>query len=358
MKLRVIDLFCGAGGLSAGFTLGDKKDFFDIILAIDNNKDACDTYNLNHKNKICISVNIEDWIKDNAIPIADIVIGGPPCQGFSTLNKNRDGDLRRALWSPYLDIVKSSNAKLFVMENVPRLLKSKEFDEIKEHASKIGFHLVYWVLNSADYGVPQLRRRAIIIGYNKNNFSISDIPEEPPIPTHRGPTSAPDLPVWKTVESAIADLLPPKSTAMNIAPPPYDLHFCRQPTVTSLKRYKLIPPGGNRFDLMRLAPDLTPACWLNKPAGGTDLFGRLWWDRPSVTIRTEFFKPEKGRYLHPDQDRAITHREAARLMTFPDNYIFVGGKSSVAKQIGNAVPVEFAKHIASYIYKISQSSIK
>lgn len=101
---------------------------------------------------------------------------------------------------------------------------------------------------------------------------------------------------------------------------------------------------------MKNAPEITPQCWINKPSGGTDLFGRLWWDRPSVTIRTEFFKPEKGRYLHPEKHRPITHREAARIMTFPDNFKFCGTKIEVAKQIGNAVPVKFARKIAEYVY--------
>ena len=111
----------------------------------------------------------------------------------------------------------------------------------------------------------------------------------------------------------------------------------------SLQRYRHVPPGGNRFDL---PPRLTPDCWKRKTKGGTDLFGRLWWDRPSVTIRTEFYKPEKGRYLHPVEHRPITHREAARIQGFPDDFVFVGSKIEVAKQIGNAVPVDMARAIA------------
>jgi DNA (cytosine-5)-methyltransferase 1 len=104
----------------------------------------------------------------------------------------------------------------------------------------------------------------------------------------------------------------------------------------------------NREDLLQLAPHLTPRCWVNKK-GGTDLFGRLWWDRPAVTIRTEFFKPEKGRYLHPEQHRPITHREAARFQSFPDDFQFEGTKIEIAKQIGNAVPPLLAASIANCI---------
>ena len=105
-------------------------------------------------------------------------------------------------------------------------------------------------------------------------------------------------------------------------------------------------------DLLRDRPELTPGCWLRKKSGGTDLFGRLWWDKPSVTIRTEFFKPEKGRYLHPEQHRPITHREAARLQSFPDSFQFMGSKIEIAKQIGNAVPPLLAEKIADCVDRL------
>ncbi|HOO89075.1 MAG TPA: DNA cytosine methyltransferase, partial [Synergistales bacterium] len=131
--------------------------------------------------------------------------------------------------------------------------------------------------------------------------------------------------------------------------PPLDLHFGRDPTKTSRERYEAVPPGGNRFDLQKNAPELLPECWRKKTSGGTDLFGRLWWDRPSVTIRTEFFKPEKGRYLHPEKHRPITHREAARLMGFPDDFLFRGSKTEIARQIGNAVPPPLAAAVARQV---------
>jgi DNA (cytosine-5)-methyltransferase 1 len=111
----------------------------------------------------------------------------------------------------------------------------------------------------------------------------------------------------------------------------------------SLERYRAIPDQGEgRFELAKRRPDITPSCWLRKRSGSTDVFGRLWWDRPAFTIRTEFYKPEKGRYLHPSEHRPITVREAARCMSFPDSFRFPArdeqSMTSVAKQIGNAVP--------------------
>ena len=152
---------------------------------------------------------------------------------------------------------------------------------------------------------------------------------------------------WLTVRDAIGDLPEPDGVAPDAnAGGPLDIHFGRTPTQKSLLRYRTVPEGGNRFDLMRDAPEITPRCWLEKPSGSTDLFGRLWWDRPAVTIRTEFFKPEKGRYLHPVSDRPITHREAARLQSFSDDFEFLGSKTEIAKQIGNAVPPKLAARVA------------
>lgn len=348
-KIKVIDLFCGAGGLSTGFFKGQAGDVFECVLAIDNDSAAIKTYNANF-GEHGLAVNIEEWLAENEVPAADVVIGGPPCQGFSLLNKNRTGDIRRALWEPYMDFIEKSGASVFVMENVPGLLTSEEFISIRERAEQLGFMLLDpRVLNTADYGVPQTRKRTIAVGVKKSNFVIENLPEFPPHPTHKAPDKAGDLPTWLTVRDFISDLPAPVGTEIRDEQPPLNLHFGRNPTALSLERYKVVPVGGNRFDLQKARPDITPACWIKKTSGGTDLFGRLWWHRPSVTIRTEFFKPEKGRYLHPDQHRPITHREAARLMSFPDDFIFLGTKTEIARQIGNAVPPKLAEPIALFV---------
>jgi len=354
-KFKVIDLFCGAGGLSTGFCHGEMSAHFESILAIDNDAAAIKTYNANF-NSHGIKANIEEWIASNEVPPADIVIGGPPCQGFSLLNKNREGDHRRALWEPYMDIIERSGAYMFVMENVPGLLKSDEFIDISARAESMGFVLLDpKVLNTADYGVPQTRKRTIAIGIKRECFELGNVPAFPPAPSHRSPEKAGALPVWISTNEAIGDLPEPVGTEIRDELPPMNLHFGRNPTEISRERYLAVPPGGNRFDLQKNRPDLTPACWIKKTSGGTDLFGRLWWERPSVTIRTEFFKPEKGRYLHPEQHRPITHREAARLMSFPDDFIFHGSKTEVARQIGNAVPPVFAEKIAAYVLDVMRA---
>lgn len=354
-----IDLFAGAGGLTLGFT---ESHNFQPVWANDNNKDAVDSYNANF-GQHCILGDLVSLLADSEleIPPADVVVGGPPCQGFSLLNKKRASDPRKQLWRPFLEVVQRSNARIFAIENVPQLLGSVEHKEIITSARSLGFKVAWDKLCAADYGVPQVRWRAFIVGCRFADPARAF----PPKKTHYNPQEGALLSLldcyngyvgnpkpWLSVREAINDLPPPIGTDIGNKPPLY-LHFVRQPNALSLARYRAIPEEGmNRFDLQRLAPKLTPQCWLRKKSGGTDLFGRLWWDRPAVTIRTEFFKPEKGRYLHPEQHRPITHREAARLQSFPDWFRFCGSKVAIAKQIGNAVPPLLAARIADSIYTL------
>lgn len=359
-RYRVIDLFSGAGGMSLGFSERFGQPF-QSVWANDFNQYCVETYNRNF-GPHCVVGDIVEILEKNkdVIPQADVVIGGPPCQGFSLLNKNRRNDPRKELWRPFLDVVEISGASMFVMENVPQLLGTFEHGEIVGAAESLGFKVWQDKLVAADYGVPQARTRAFIIGCKFTDPSILF----PPRKTHLNPKGKgrqgtlsfnPEeylsAPVdWNTVKDAIGDLPEPVGTEIRNEKPPLDLHFGRNPTDLSKKRYRAIPHEGmNRFDLQRNAPELTPECWKRKKSGGTDLFGRLWWDRPSVTIRTEFFKPEKGRYLHPVQHRPITHREAARFQSFPDDFKFLGSKVEIAKQIGNAVPPLLAARVADVV---------
>lgn len=356
---RLIDLFAGGGGLTEGF-----REVFGAQLipvwANDNNTWAAKTYNANF-GEHCVHGDIVELLADSQIevPHADIVVGGPPCQGFSLLNRNRKGDLRKEMWRPFMEVVERSGASIFLIENVPQLLGTPEHVAITKRAEELGFMVTAEKLCAADYGVPQTRHRAFILGCR-----FAD-PREvfPPRPTHRKPPGETEskslfsdvlhLPSWHTVRDAIGDLKMPCGTEILDIPAPYNLHFGRNPTPKSLARYKAIPEEGmNRFDLQRHALHLTPDCWIRKKTGGTDLFGRLWWDRPAFTIRTEFFKPEKGRYLHPEQHRPITHREAARLQSFPDSFMFCGSKIEIAKQIGNAVPPLLAGAVASSVLRL------
>ncbi len=356
--MRLIDLFSGAGGFTLGFVQHFGKRL-KPVWANDFDADAAASYETNF-GPHAVYGDILELLADPEIeiPEADVVIGGPPCQGFSLLNKQRTDDPRKQLWRPYFDVVERSGATTFVMENVRYLLNTLEHRLIIETAESMGFKTASALLCAADYGVPQVRYRAVIVG--SRNGDPHDV--FPPRKTHFKPNGTKPLDFfeyevepepWRTVRDAIVDLPEPQGTEIRDEPPPLNLHFGRNPTPMSMERYRAIPEEGmNRFDLQRLAPELTPACWINKKSGGTDLFGRLWWDRPAFTIRTEFFKPEKGRYLHPKQHRPITHREAARFQSFPDDFVFKGKKIKVARQIGNAVPPLLARKIAAAIEEL------
>jgi DNA (cytosine-5)-methyltransferase 1 len=330
----VIELFAGCGGMVLGF----KQAGFRTLLANEWDAAACETIRKNITSRVaqCAIEEIEEF------PKADVVVGGPPCQGFSNLGERVPNDPRRQLWRHFLRAVKDAEPRAFVIENVPPILKSQEYVEIVKYANSLGYQVAGKVLNAADYGVPQLRKRAIIIG-------VKDGMPSHPDPTHISPAKkgllTAHLQDWITVREAIGDL-PNEPTEKN-------WHIGRNPTPMSLQRYKCIPAGGNRWNL---PPHLMPDCWKRKVSGGTDLFGRLWWDRPSVTIRTEFYKPEKGRYLHPVADRPITHREAARLQGFDDTFEFQGKRIEVGIQIGNAVPPALAEAIARHVKVLLGSS--
>lgn len=346
----VADLFAGAGGITEGFRQAD----FSPVVAVEYDKWAARTYaaNFGHHVLACPIEDVDIQRRDGMLTWSgrdaesrdieieteeiDVLVGGPPCQGFSPLGRMNDWDYddpRNKLWKHYVRVLETVRPKIFVIENVPEILKSEEFERLKRRVSRLGYgyEIASGVLNAAFYGVPQNRKRAIIIGSRIGR---------PVLPT----------PVLerKTVHDAIGDL--------PLVPDGRNWHVGRNPTPMSVERYKCIPPGGNRFNLMRERPDITPACWLRKKTGSTDVFGRMTWGDPSPTIRTEFFKPEKGRYLHPKADRPITIREAARLQTFSDEFVFIGSNVQVAKQIGNAVPVELARRIALHLRAIIETN--
>jgi DNA (cytosine-5)-methyltransferase 1 len=325
----LIDLFCGAGG----FTLGFVQCGFRPVFAVDSDQDCVSTYASNF-GAHAVTARME---RVRQFPAADVVIGGPPCQGLSNLGSHVPNDPRNQLWREFVRCVAAIRPVVFVMENVPPLLASGEYACLRRivERSPLGYEVEGRILNAADYGVPQARRRTIIIGCR---IGPPLFPEPTHANTANGQLTLDGRRPWVGVRAAIGDL--------PLDPDGKNWHIGRNPTAKSRERYRHIPPGGNRWDLPR---ELMPECWVRKTKGGTDLFGRLEWDKPSVTIRTEFFKPEKGRYLHPEADRPITHREAARIQGFPDDFMFSGSKIRVARQIGNAVPVGLARAIAESV---------
>jgi DNA (cytosine-5)-methyltransferase 1 len=337
-----MDLFAGCGGMTRGFLDTDR---YEPVFAVELDEHAAATYAANFGKEHVLTKRIEDV---DHFPRADVVIGGPPCQGFSALNRDGVGLERRELWREYLRALRESRPAAFVMENVPQLLNSQEYLEFKASAEKYDrrsrtrWHVEGEILNAADYGVPQKRRRSIVIGVREGEIPW---PEQ----THWNPEKeipAGGLP-WATFADAVEGL--------SLKPTGRDWHNPRNPRPETITRYQHVPhDGGDRFQMQAALEakglgDLVPACWRNKPSGTTDVFGRLFWERPAYTIRTEFYKPEKGRYLHPTEDRPITIREAARCMSLPDDFVLPADQkwTEIAKQIGNAVPPLLAEAIAN-----------
>ncbi len=205
------------------------------------------------------------------------------------------------------------------------------------------------ILNAADFGAPQLRKRVILIGCHR------DLPPPGfPDPTHSRDARLGLKEALVGLRESVSTIELPdiRITRWGIEFPgafrTADLHLTRSYQNRSLERFVHVPPGGNRFNI---PSELLPDCWTRHSSGTGDVMGRLRWDQPSVTIRTEFYKPEKGRYLHPTEHRALTHHEAARIQGFPDDYKWVGSKISIARQIGNAVPIALAKALGRQIVK-------
>lgn len=391
--IKVVDLFSGAGGFSAGFRAyepaGPGSSPFESVAAVEFDEAAAATYAANFGSAHVAAVDITTWDAQPYEGQVDVIMGGPPCQGFSGLHRNNPAkpkadDPRNLLWIEYMRVVTTIKPKIFVLENVDRFLTSQQFEDLRKATAAGGplaeYELRWKILNAADYGVPQARRRAIVIATRRDLGT----PLEHPRPTHARNSELPqptldqddDLPArlspWVAVGHAVFSRTPKAAPEINlpdredkplgvVLPGPYkttELHIGRTPTPLSIARYKMIGRGGNRHDLRGKWATingeetyLSTESWDKHDTGSGDVMGRMHEGRPSVTIRTEFYKPEKGRYLHPIEDRPITHYEAALIQGFPDDFQWFGSKIQIARQIGNAVPVGLGRALAQAIHE-------
>jgi DNA (cytosine-5)-methyltransferase 1 len=365
-KFKVISLFSGCGGLDLGFIW----EGYQIIWANDNFVDAIRTYRKNIGNTI-----IEDDIKKidtDKIPQGDIVIGGPPCQSFSLVGKRDAKDPRGNLVWNFYEVVESNKPKIFVMENVVGLKSARDkkgtlvLPFLVKCFARLGYTINYFIMNAADYGVPQRRRRLFIIG-NKAGIQIP-IPE-PTHARHQSQTSFLGLKNhWITSKEALDDLSSPSiNTDVGYYRKKPDcsyqrfIRFKNKTKVTShqmpymsetdLKIIKVVPPGGNYKDI----PDsiaTTRIKKFKKTGGRTTTYGRLHPTKPAYTINTHFSRPNVGCNIHYREDRLITIREGLRLQSFPDTFnILHGSKRSAYMQVGNAVPPLLAKVLAKHLKK-------
>ena len=346
MKPTVIDLFAGVGGLSLGF----EMEGFDILLANEFDQSIATAYKENHKstNVVVGDITSLDLSKvfGEYVNKIDVVIGGPPCQGFSQKGKRKTiNDERNFLFKHYVEVVKFVKPKYFVMENVPNLLTAEKgffLNEIKGLFKGYGYSIRYGILNAADYGVPQNRRRAIIIG------KYLATPPELPLPCKQKVT------IWDAIsdvaylESGEGEF---EQEYRNSPKSDYEKkmrkgskilynHMATKHSALALERLSLIPPNAGK--------EVLPKEHITKSVySGT--WSRMKQNDVAVTITTRFDTPSSGKFTHPFLNRAITVREAARLQSFPDTFKFIGSKMSQMKQVGNAVPPLLARKIARVI---------
>jgi len=352
MDFRILDLFCGAGGFSYGM---EKNPHFQTVVALDFNPKAIDTFAYNMPDAETVVGDITDAnIKKEIISLSrrhgvNMIIGGPPCQGFSLKGKKLGlGDPRNYLFNEYLNIVAALRPEVFVIENVKALLSTSAGwfkDQIVKEVSALGYRVQYGVLTASDFGVPQARQRAIFICAREVGIPL-------PARTCTVPT---------TVREAISDL-----AYLNSSEGAFTLEYSTEATsdyqrmmregskqlynhkasnhsAIAIRKLKMIPPESGKEHLPRSLKG-------KQQFSGT--WGRLKWDEVSPTIDTRFDASSNGTNNHPFLHRAITPREAARIQSFDDRFVFIGSKVYIRQQIGNAVPPLMAKAIADQIFRV------
>lgn len=333
-----VDFFCGAGGMSYGFhKIGDLTGRFRWAGAIDIDKHAIDTYERNYGHRPAqmnlAEVDIEDIKSALSLDPNNelILIGCAPCQGFSAHRKkdHRGPDKRNTLVGLFAEIAVQLKPKMIIMENVPDLLAKKHwhhYEAFKETVKAAGYHIAVKILNMAEYGTPQARFRTVLIA--DRDF----------VPTLPEPILKPEQ--FRTVRDAIGDLPPLKVGEKDPNDP---MHMTSRHRKETLEILKQVPKnGGNR------PHGVGPQC-LDKVAGFYDVYGRLAWDKTAVTITARCRTPSCGRFVHPDQDRGLSVREAALLQGFPKDFYFEGPFDDKFKQIGNAVSPIFSVRLAGHV---------
>lgn len=383
--ITVVDLFSGAGGFSSGF----KKSGYDILLANEIDPMIAETYKYNHEGVLMInediynlSANFDEIVESNLSTIedhdrkkdikiklddVDVIIGGPPCQGFSMagarIRKSNQfiDDPRNYLFKLYFQIIQRLEPKYFVLENVPGLKTmndGKILNEIirlftDESNFKSGRYFLSKKIVSADeLGVPQKRNRLIIIG---SKFSKIDLHKE--IRTIKKEN---DIDPNLTIRDAISDLNYLESGEGKVESEYFNEPLSKYQTelrANSNKLYNHKASRHNKLTLERIKKINKGENWQDLPekenikSVHSGAYGRLDWTSPAYTITTRFDTPSAGRVIHPERHRTLTAREAARLQSFDDDFIFLGNKTSIGKQIGNAVPPKVAKVLGDIIKK-------
>ena len=389
--MSAIDLFAGAGG----FSLAAHQAGLDVLAAIELDAAAASTYRKNIIERLGQNTHLinDDILKVDPHALRnqlglqqgdlDLILGGPPCQGFSTHRINNAGvdDPRNQLLLRYFDFVREFRPQTFLVENVSGLFWAKHakyLESFRRLAAENHYTIHYCgILNAKDYGVPQNRKRAFIIGVD--NRRIVDSLQFPPAPMFFSPSSREvirsGLPSWRTASSVFEPLTDElieryiqqyflRDTNLSeecarallrglehgeaiAQSDPCNINM--KPTETMLERFKALRLNGSRADLPK---KFHLKCHTGGHDGHKDVYGRMLIHTPSNTITTGCMNPSKGRYVHPWKNHGITLRHAARLQTFPDDFVFTGSATDQAKQIGNAVPVQLGEVLINQIINV------
>ena len=348
-KIKAIDLFCGSGGTTSGL----KKSGIDVYAAVEIDKVASETYQYNNPEVKLIQSDIRDV---SCLDFPDInrdenylmLVACPPCQGFSTIRNGGEDDERNELIFEYERLILELKPDFLLMENVSGMMgkKGKKIFDRFYNNIKNQYDIVYDVLNAADYGVPQQRKRLVLHGIKKKFFLKNlSLPDK----THSKDGDGGKLP-WVNAD-VIMDLPPIHAGESYQGPLEIFNHISNGLSEKNIERIRIIRNGnGSRSSL----PDSLKLNCHRNSAGHSDVYGILDVNKPSVTITGGCMSYSKGRFGHPTQDRALSAREAARLQSFDDDYIFFGNRVDLAKQIGNAVPVRLAQASGNYFVSLAR----
>ncbi len=318
-KPKVIELFAGAGLWSSAFI----AEGFELMQAIEIDKTAAATY----KKNLGLHIETNDVLRANPIGACDVLLAGSPCQGFSTLGRRDANDPRNYLSLDIIRWAKICSPRMIVVENVEAFLSSAVYHELRSRLQRIGYYVESVVINALEFGVAQKRVRSFTFA------TKGDVP----------------IPIMKRFSGPAASTVREAWRGLSVEPDGINLHISPEPSKLALARMCVIPAGGDNRDVLKSAPELAPPSWSNFRGHVTDVWGRLQWDRPSNTLRTCLQNPSKGRYIHPEQNRTISLREAARIHSIPDSWTFVGLPTQIARQIGNSVPPNVGRSVAKAV---------
>ncbi|AVP97257.1 hypothetical protein C7S18_08645 [Ahniella affigens] len=313
--IKVGDLFAGAGLFSQAFNEAGGN----LKFAIELDPLAASSYARN----VGTEIKTGSVVSQKVFPACDVIVAGPPCQGFSTLGRRDPKDVRNSLCLVVPQWAERCRAQVVVVENVPPFLASPSWKLMRDAFEARQYEVATWTLDAVDFGVPQRRRRSFTIA------SKIGLPEPP-------------KPVQATTIAHVFKRLR-RNDPMHVWPEGSDL---------MKHRLALLPENGDRRDLLLASPELCPPSWWKIGCQATDVWGRMKLNAPANTLRCDFQNPSKGRYVHPTESRVISLREGARLQQIPDSWVLNGHRTAITRQIGNGVPLGLGRAIAQQVMNL------